>query len=233
MPQECDFSCKSSAFGECGSHLPGQNRDENIGIFTWINEVRASALQKNVEISGQEFCLGDSCLAVFPPGNIPALSLRQDLETSVQIKPSFPRSTDSKFQPTGCGGLLGRKHNCGFCSRAGAFPSSRTPFRDAGPHLTTCSPRAAGFPCRTPSWSMGTHPTQLQGAGDAPAVPLCCTGKPQPELQLPLEESGASKEYFCTCNPQAEAEFMGPVLFLGALRQISKIPVSDIVVWNL
>lgn len=62
LPQECDFSCRSLAFGECGLHLLEQNRDENIVSFRWVNELKDSALQKNLDISGQEFCLGNSYL---------------------------------------------------------------------------------------------------------------------------------------------------------------------------
>lgn len=58
LPQECDFSCRSLAFGECGLHLLEQNRDENIVFFRRVNELKDSALQKNLDISGQEFCLG-------------------------------------------------------------------------------------------------------------------------------------------------------------------------------
>lgn len=34
------------AFGECGSHLLEQNRDENVIFLLWVSELRGPALQK-------------------------------------------------------------------------------------------------------------------------------------------------------------------------------------------
>lgn len=34
-------------------------------FFLWVNELRDPALRKNSDISGQEFCPGNSCLAAY------------------------------------------------------------------------------------------------------------------------------------------------------------------------
>ena len=68
-------------------------------VFFFYGQVNSQTqpYSNNVDISGQEFWLGNSCmLRKSPPGSIPGLPLGQNLKREAKIKPSFLRSVLSE-----------------------------------------------------------------------------------------------------------------------------------------